>query len=285
MSVENEPVEPEPVEGPWSLWARQGLAVLRMEARKNFLGKRAIPIYLLSAAPVFVLSLRAFVIASGLVRSEVGDAGLLYATVFQVFILRFIVFFGCTWIFMNLFRGEILDRSLHYYFLSPIRREVLVVAKFLSGLLAAVVFFTATTAATIFLLYLPYGSGAVVDHLLGSGFGDTLAYLGVTVLGCLGYGAVFLVAGLFFRNPMIPAVVIQGWEWLNFLLPPALKKISVIYYLISLCPLQVSQGPIAIIAEPASVWIAVPGLLVLTVAVLLVARWKILRTEISYGTE
>jgi ABC-type transport system involved in multi-copper enzyme maturation permease subunit len=276
---------PAEVGRPWTLWTAQVLAVLRMEARKNFLGKRAIPIYLLAAAPVFVLSLRAFVIASGMVHEELGDAGLEYAMTFQAFILRFIVFFGCTWIFMNLFRGEILDRSLHYYFLSPIRRDVLVVAKFLSGLLASIVFFVATTAVTLVLQYLPYGASAVVDHVLGSGFGDTLAYLGVTALGCLGYGAVFLVAGLFFRNPMIPAVVILGWEWVNFLLPPALKKISVIYYLISLCPLQVSQGPIAMMAEPTSAWVAVPGLLALTVAVLLIARWKIRRTEISYGAE
>ena len=42
---------------------------------------------------------------------------------------------------MNLFRGEILDRSLHFYFLAPIRREVLMVGKFLAGLLATCTIF------------------------------------------------------------------------------------------------------------------------------------------------
>jgi hypothetical protein len=50
------------------------------------------------------------------------------------FILRTVVFFGCAWIFMNLFRGELVDRSLHYYFLSAVRREVLVAASICQGL-------------------------------------------------------------------------------------------------------------------------------------------------------
>ena len=44
---------------------------------------------------------------------------------------------------MNLFRGEVVDRSLHYYFLAPVRREVLVVGKYLSGLIATIALFTA----------------------------------------------------------------------------------------------------------------------------------------------
>jgi hypothetical protein len=49
---------------------------------------------------------------------------------------------------------------------------------------------------------------------------------------------------------MIPAAAILGWEWINFLLPPALKKISVIHYLQSLCPVPVPHGPFALPAEP-----------------------------------
>jgi hypothetical protein len=33
-----------------------------------------------------------------------------------------------------------------------------------------------------------------------------------------------LIVGLFFRNPIIPALMLYGWEWINFLLPPLLKK-------------------------------------------------------------
>ena len=47
---------------------------------------------------------------------------------------------------------------------------------------------------------------------------ELFAYVAITMLACVGYGAFFLVVGLFFRNPIIPALLLYGWEWLSFLL-------------------------------------------------------------------
>ena len=69
-----------------------------------------------------------------------------FATVFQFFYLRFAIFFGCVGIFTNLFRAEMLEKSLHFYLLSPIRREVLLLGKYLAGLIATVTIFTLGTA-------------------------------------------------------------------------------------------------------------------------------------------
>ena len=82
-----------------------------------------------------------------------GMLGQVYAAVYGGLILRTLVFFGCAWVFMNLFRGEVVDRSLHYYFLSPVRREVLVVGKYLSGLVATMVLFGITTAGSMLILF------------------------------------------------------------------------------------------------------------------------------------
>ena len=49
---------------------------------------------------------------------------------------------------------------------------------------------------------------------------------------------------------MIPAARVLGWEWLNSFLPAVLKKISVIHYLQSLCPVPIDAGPFALPAEP-----------------------------------
>jgi len=72
---------------------------------------------------------------------------------------------------------------------------------------------------------------------------------------------------------------------LNFLLPPFLKKISVIHYLNSLAPVPVYEGPFAVAALPTPAWIAVPSLIVVTAIVLLVAGRRIRRMEINYGSE
>jgi ABC-type transport system involved in multi-copper enzyme maturation permease subunit len=186
---------------------------------------------------------------------------------------------------MNLFRGEVLDRSLHYYFLAPIRREVLVAGKYLSAWLTTVVLFAGATIVSYVALY-GYLSGAGVSGALrGTALGHLVAYVSVTVLGCLGYGAVFLVIGLFIRNPIIPAVLIFLWEGINGLLPTLLKKISVIHYLQSMMPVPVDQGPFAIIAEPVSAWLAVPGLIVFTGITILIASLRIRHMEIVYASD
>src|SRR5258708_37505960 len=45
--------------------------------------------------------------------TDLGRDSIMFAGVFQFFFLRLAVFFGCLGIFLNLFRGEVLDRSRH----------------------------------------------------------------------------------------------------------------------------------------------------------------------------
>jgi ABC-type transport system involved in multi-copper enzyme maturation permease subunit len=275
-----------PGERPWSLWARQIAAILRLEVRKNFIGKRAILIYLLAAVPILLMAALSAEISWQQSRNNnIGEVNIIFANLYEGLILRTIVFFGCAWVFMNLFRGEVVDRSLHYYFLSPLRREVLVCGKYLSGLVASLVLFGISTAGSLLFLYVGLGSSGWNYFADGPGKGQAVAYLGITALGCVGYGAVFLVIGLFFRNPIIPALLIYGWEFINFLLPPVLKKISVIHYLHSLSPVPVPEGPFAMVVEPTPAYLSIPGLLIVTAAVLVLASFQIRRMEINYGGE
>ena len=271
---------------PWSLWASQIAAILRLEVRKNFIGKRAILMYMLAAMPILLMAALSAQISWQQSRNNnIGEINVVFANLYEGLILRTIIFFGCAWIFMNLFRGEVVDRSLHYYFLSPVRREVLVVGKYVSGLIAAVVLFTISTAGSLLLLYVGLGSSGANYFFDGAGKRQAIGYLGITILACIGYGAVFMVIGLLFRNPIIPALLIYGWEWINFLLPPVLKKISVIHYLHSLAPVPVPEGPFAMVAEPTPAYLSVPGLLLMTAVVLALASFQIRRMEIKYGGE
>ncbi len=287
-ATEIQEIKEQRVTRPWWLWRRQIGCILGLEVRKNFLGRRAILIYLLALAPVLLMA--ALLIFDPRAQNDIshnwGQASIVFANLYEGLILRTVVFFGCAWIFMNLFRGEMVDKSLHYYFLSPVRREVLVAGKYLSGLLTSAVLFVGSTAGSIFFLYLAREYPANVQYLFnGPGLRQVLTYLGITLLACIGYGAFFLVIGLFFRNPIIPGLIAYGWEWLNFLLPPMLKRISVVHYLQSLAPVPVPEGPFALVAEPTPAWISVPGLLVVTAVVLVLAGLRIRRMEISYGGE
>lgn len=270
----------------WALWFRQIRAIFRLEIEKNFLGRRSILLYLLALLPLFPLAIFAPFTPPGPEWQDFTSYNMIFALFYGGLILRTIIFFGCAWIFMNLFRGDIIDRSLHFYFLSPVRREILVVGKYLSGLVTSIVLFTVTTVVAMLLLYLPhFPSESSRFFLDGPGLSHLLTYAGVTMLACIGYGAFFLVVGLFVRNPIIPALALYGWEWINFLLPPVLKKISVIHYLNSLVPVPVSEGPFAVVAEPTPAWIAVPSLVVVTVVVLIIASYRIRHLEVRYGSD
>jgi hypothetical protein len=270
----------------WSLWLRQVAAIMRLEIKKNFLGKRAVLIYLLALMPIGLLALIAVVKPNDRDWIDFAHYPQLFSAIYNALILRTVIFFGCAWIFMNLFRGEIVDRSLHYYFLSAVRREVLIAGKYFSGLVTAVILFTTVTVVSIFLTFFAHFFSASVRFFLdGAGTAQFFTYVLITILACIGYGAFFMVVGLFFRNPIIPALLLYGWEWINFLLPPLLKKISVIHYLNSLVPVPLSEGPFAVVAEPTPAWISIPGLLIVTLLVLFVASRRIRRMEIRYGSD
>lgn len=288
-AIEAQAVKPAAASHDWSLWMRQIRAILRIEVRKNFWGRRALLIYLLAAIPVLLTFLLSVIDTSGGadIRRNWASAQEAFAMIiYNGLILRTVVYFGCAWIFMNLFRGEVVDKSLHYYFLCSLRREVLVAGKYISGLVVSVVLFTLTTGGSLFFLYYARGYPANVNYLFdGPGLTQCLAYAGITILACVGYGAVFMVIGLFFRNPIIPALLAYGWEWVNFLLPPLLKKISIIHYLHSLSPIPVSEGPLATVVDPTPVWISVPSMIIFTAIVLFLASIRIRKMEIRYGNE
>ena len=227
-------------------------------------------------------------------RLTFGQNTYIFAGVFQFFFIRLAVFFGCLGIFMNLFRGEMLDKSLHYYLLSPIKREILLAGKYLAGLLAATVIFTTSTALQLIATLSAFNGSTISRYLYQEhGLSHIAAYLGVTVLACVGYGSVFLAAGLLFRNPIFPAAVVLIWEAANPLLPALLKKFSVIYYLKSLCPVQIPLDPgmpalfamLVSNGDPISSYVAVFGLLALTVLVLWASSLKVRHLEINYTTE
>ena len=217
----------------------------------------------------------------------------MFATSFQFYFLRLAIFFGCVGIFVNLFRGEMLDKSLHFYLLTPMRREVLLTGKYFAGLLATVVIFTSSTALQWFAMLWQFERGVVAEFLASTGGPQLWAYLGVTALACVGYGSIFLAIGLLFKNPVVPAAIILLWESINPFLPEALKKISMIFYLQSLSPVNAARDgnmpPMFSLlispTQPATATFAITGILLLTLIVLVGASFLARRLEINYSTD
>jgi len=275
-----------------TLWFAQIAAILQLEMRKTFLSRRGLWVYLLALFPLIPFAGHSI---ESTIRGRPCDFGHdtnVYASIFQLLDLRVVVFFGCLGIFMNLFRGEVLDRSLHYYFLAPVRREILVVGKYLAGLIAAVTIFTTSTILQWIAMYAHFPSRTVLDYLNdGNGWSHLIAYAVTTVFACIGYGSLFLLTGALFRNPIFPAAGILIWEGINSFLPSILQKFSVIYYLKSLVPIDAQpnlEAPFALLTvntDPVPAVVAIVGMLAFTLLVIVIAALQVRRMEINYGTD
>ena len=217
----------------------------------------------------------------------------IFAGIFQYFYLRLAVFFGCLGMFMYLFQGEMSNRTLHYWFLAPARREVLLAGKYAAGLIASAAIFGGGALLAFAALVWPHDPVELQGYWNAGGMGQAFWYVAAATLGCLGYGSVFLALGLYVRNPIVPAAVLLAWEGANGILPHVLQKISILYYLQSLCPVPApmeADAPtlirlLAAPAAPASRPGAVLGLVLVTAAVLWVAARAVRRMQITYGSE
>ncbi len=225
--------------------------------------------------------------------ADFAEDRMIFAGMFQFFYLRLAIFFGCLGIFMNMFRGEMLDKTLHFWFLAPARREVLLAGKYLAGLIASVTIFTAGAMLCFAALLWPQNAAEVQAYWQGPGLSHALWYAASAALGCVGYGSVFLAAGLLLRNPIAPAAVLLVWESINGFLPELLQKLSILYYVQSLCPVAapVDSGAPALIrmflspAEPAPKALAVLGLAGVTALVLWAGSRAVRRLEINYSAD
>ena len=218
---------------------------------------------------------------------------MIFAGIFQYFYLRLAIFFGCLGIFMYLFRGEMSNRTLHFWFLAPARREVLLAGKYAAGLIASTVIFGGGALLMLAAMIWPHDAVEVQAYWNAGGMGHLFWYAAAAALGCVGYGSVFLAVGLYVRNPIIPAAVLLAWEGVNGILPHVLQKMSILHYLQSLCPVPAPMDDdtptlirlLAAPAAPASGPEAILGLLLLTAFVLWIASLAVRRMQISYGTE
>lgn len=217
----------------------------------------------------------------------------IFAGIFQFFYLRLAIFFGCLGMFMYLFRGEMSNRTLHYWFLAPARRDVLLLGKYAAGLIASAIIFGGGALLAAAAMLWPHDAVELQAYWNAGGLGQLFWYGTAAVLGCVGYGSVFLAVGLYVRNPIIPAAILLAWEGANGILPHALQKLSILYYLQSLCPVPApmdGDAPtlirlLAAPAAPASRPGAILGLLLLTAFVLWIASRAVRRMQIAYGAD
>ncbi len=155
--------------------------------------------------------------------SRIGSQAI-FDTAVSVLYLRFIVpalgvFYGT-----SLIADEVEEKTITYLFTRPISRGAIVLGKYLAYLVG-VTAVVLPSVALMFLIMVPFANMGIL-------FGKLLADLCVIALGLAAYGAVFLLAGVTFRRPLVGGLVfVFGWEPLALVLPGYLRHLTIAYYL------------------------------------------------------
>ena len=269
----------------WGLVGRQVAGTLRLDLRRSLFSPRALAALFLAFAPALLVGIWSLTPIPTREFAGPQESVVMFAVIFELYV-RVSIFFSALFLFVSLYRSDILEKSLHYYLLTPVRREVVALGKYLAALLVSFGIFALGATVIFLLITSPWGLSEQANYLFqGPGLGNLLSYLGVVFLACAGYGALFLLVGVVFRNPVLPAAALWVWEAANLLLPPVLKRFSVIFYLHSLYPIPLARGMFEMVADPAPVWLSLVGALVFVGAVLFLAGWKVRRMDLAYGGE
>jgi ABC-2 type transport system permease protein len=140
---------------------------------------------------------------------------------------------------------EVEGKTLTYLLTRPVPRAAILVGKFAAYLATSLAIAApATLLAFLVLATAPGGSG------LGEGATRLFGDLGVVSLTLLSYGALFALAGVVFRRPVIPGLLfIFGWE-LVANLPGYMPRLTLTGYLRSLLSYQPPQeGLFPVVAQ------------------------------------
>jgi ABC-type transport system involved in multi-copper enzyme maturation permease subunit len=264
-----------------ALWVRQALLIMQIELKRYILARRWFGLYVVGFAPVFLVAVAAL---NNNRNPLIGGLTVGYAVFYQTFELRLAIFFCCAMVFSHLFRGEVLEKTLHFYLLTPVRREVLILGKYLAGVAATVLIFGASTLLTHVLLYMQNRDWATF-FLEGDGMTNTLRYVTVTALACMAYGAVFLLAGVLFKNPAFPVITLAAWEAFFFILPESMQKFTIMHYLQSMLPIGIDMGPFAVVVDRTPPIWGIPTLLVVAAVAVWTSGVVMRRAQITYSTD
>ncbi len=246
---------------------RKAAVVASLTVRYLLTTRRAIVTALLATTPVIV------VLSLAAARVQSFDIALFQILMVPLF-LQVVLIFVTIVQAGSLIREEIEDDTLPYLFTRPISKPAIVLYKYAGYAVAMLV-----------LLVPPLLVGyAVTEAYTGSSFGADLdvlgAFLAVTVLGGLAYGAFFTLLSVVTRRPLFAGLLFGFvWEGVVGSIPGDVPKMSIIYYLRSVMKELAARGPLAAYRTDVSAGVAAGVLVGFTVAFLVVAMFAFRQAE------
>ena len=254
-------------EAPWQLWVSQLLAVLRIELKETLWMRRSIWIYLLAFAPAVMFRHPRAYQSHGRRDSSIEEDTRVLAYTFQIFYLRV---GDILWLPGACLPGFSAARSwreevCHYYFLSPMRREVLVVGSFWLALLRLRLCFPGASVLLCFTF--AYGrvwaaGRAFVFNKVRTWPADAMLTCWLRCLHAWALAQSSLRSSLILRIRFCPPIAVLFWESFHSVAPSLLQETQHSFYLKQLCPVTIPPDGLmalfTVMTEPVSPWLAIP---------------------------
>ena len=191
-------------------------------------GRRAVFMAIAAGAPVLLaLGLRlAFSSGSAMVivNGDRLNTETMFGGAISLLYLRFIVPALGVYYGTSMIADEIEDKTITYLFVRPMRRGAIVVGKYLAYLVCVLAAVLPSTALVFFIL-VPFGNmGSLVDTFVRD--------LEQIALGIAAYGAIFVLAGVTLKRPLVGGLIFAfGWEPIAVALPGYVGHLTVAHYL------------------------------------------------------
>jgi ABC-2 type transport system permease protein len=153
----------------------------------------------------------------------------LYGVIVAVYYVRNVLPLAALFYATSLIADEVEGRTITYLFTRPVRRESILTGKLAAYLVTTLTLVLPSTVVTFLLLATAGGLSGV-----GSAVPDLFRDMGVIALTLFAYGALFTLAGVLLRRPVIPGLLfLFVWE-LVANLPGYLPRLTLTAWLRSL---------------------------------------------------
>lgn len=185
-------------------------------------------------------------LTSGLVPLRVNGvpvdgAGLVGLMAWALY-LRFIVPVLAAFYATGLIAEDVESRTITYLFTRPLSRGAILLGKYLAYLACTTLVAVPSLLLVYFLL--------VPIQAIPASFLPLLGALALVVAGLTTYGALFALAGVLLRRPLLVGLLFAlGWEQLALIMPGYLRRLTLAHYLQSLMPAGLGSDRVLAVVE------------------------------------
>ncbi|MCX7000334.1 MAG: ABC transporter permease [Candidatus Sumerlaeota bacterium] len=224
---------------------RQALTIINLSVRRYLFTRYMGVLIFLGLTPCLFAGMIAIakIIQEGYGRQpQISEMNQFLQMAFRLIYIHFIIFFVAIIFGFTLLRKEVDDRTLHYLFLQPVSKTLVILSKYVAFVIVTWIFLCATFLLMYVIMFIPYGIGVMAKDLFESGRAVSLVEECFVMLVALAlYGAIFMVMGTLFKSAWFGAIFYL-WETALPYLPSTFKFFTVSNYLQAMTP---ERGAIA----------------------------------------